>query len=117
MTGMLVIAHAVLWTGLIVLLVIVYALTRQIGVLFERIALGVGLTARRHVESLLEVERTGVASAPELVAQNTVAQSEVDNGAGTVTTGLRETGAPRRRAGTPQRTRTSESNQEGENHG
>ena len=102
MTGILVIAHAVLWTGLIVLLVIVYALTRQIGVLFERIALRVGSNARGHLESLREVERTGVASAPELVAQNTVAQGEDDNGAGTVTTGPRETGAPRRQAGTPQ---------------
>ena len=117
MTGILVIAHVVLWIGLIVLLVIVYALMRQIGVLFERIALGVGSNARGHVESLLEVERTGVASAPELAAQNTVAQREADTGAGTVTTGQRETGAPRQRAGTPQCTRTSESNEEGENHG
>ena len=54
MTGILVIAHAVLWTGLIVLLAIVYALTRHISVLFERIALGVGSNTRGDLERLLE---------------------------------------------------------------
>ena len=77
MTGILVIAHAILWTGLIVLLVIVYALTRHIGVLFERIALGVGFNARGHP------------------ARNRRAAS----------------------GGTPQCTRISESNEEGESHG
>ncbi len=76
MTGILVIAHAILWTGLIVLLVIVYALTRHIGVLFERIALGVGFNARGHP------------------ARNRAASG-----------------------GTPQCTRTSESDEEGEPHG
>lgn len=46
MTQALLVAHAFLWIGFIALLVIVFALTRQVGILFERIApagaLGVG---------------------------------------------------------------------------